>query len=167
MHDRYVDTWKAFIRLREEGKVRSIGVSNFLPEHLDRLEAETGTLPAINQIELHPEFQQRAVRDYHAEHGIQLEAYSPARQRRLTRQSRHRRDCVGARTHTGAGDPALAHAAGDRGDPEIGHAGPHPVQFQRGSISTSDPSRSPPSTRSIAARKVARARIPPPFSWRG
>lgn len=77
MHDQYVETWKAFIRLREEGKVRSIGVSNFLPEHLDRLQGETGTLPAINQIELHPEFQQRAVRDYHAEHGIQLEAYSP------------------------------------------------------------------------------------------
>ena len=77
MHDNYVDTWKAFIKLREEGKVRSIGVSNFLPEHIDRLIAETGTLPVVNQIELHPEFQQREVRTYHADRGIHLEAYSP------------------------------------------------------------------------------------------
>jgi len=77
MYDDYVDTWKAFIRLREEGKVRSIGVSNFLPEHIDRLIAETGTLPVINQIELHPEFQQREVRTYHADRGIHIEAYSP------------------------------------------------------------------------------------------
>jgi len=77
MYDQYVDTWRAFIKLREEGKVRSIGVSNFLPEHIDRLIAETGTLPVINQIELHPEFQQREVRTYHADRGIHLEAYSP------------------------------------------------------------------------------------------
>ena len=53
-HDRYVETWKAFIELRGEGLVRSIGVSNFQPAHLERVIAETGETPAINQVELHP-----------------------------------------------------------------------------------------------------------------
>ncbi|HEV7717498.1 MAG TPA: aldo/keto reductase [Arsenicitalea sp.] len=75
--DRYVDTWKAFIKLKQDGLVRTIGVSNFLPEHIDRLIAETGVVPAINQIETHPQYQQRAVRDYHRQHNIQLESYSP------------------------------------------------------------------------------------------
>lgn len=77
MYDTYVDTWRAFLRLHEEGRVRAIGVSNFLPEHIERLHEETGTFPVLNQIELHPEFQQRQVRDFHREHGIKLEAYSP------------------------------------------------------------------------------------------
>lgn len=77
MYDDYVETWRALVRLREDGKARSIGVSNFLPEHIERLAEETGTLPVINQIELHPEFPQRSVRDFHARHGIQLECYSP------------------------------------------------------------------------------------------
>ncbi|ODT83758.1 MAG: oxidoreductase [Pelagibacterium sp. SCN 64-44] len=75
--DRYVDTWKAFIELRASGRVRSIGVSNFTPAHLDRLIAETGVVPAVNQIELHPFFQQRAVRDHHRHHDIVIESYSP------------------------------------------------------------------------------------------
>ena len=58
--DLYVDTWRAMIRLRDEGRVTTIGVSNFEPEHLDRLMAETGETPAINQVEFHPYFQQRA-----------------------------------------------------------------------------------------------------------
>jgi len=77
MRDRYVETWKAFIRLHQEGRIRAIGVSNFLPEHIERLQAETGMLPVVNQLELHPEFQQRSVRDFHRRHGIKLEAYSP------------------------------------------------------------------------------------------
>ena len=77
MYDNYVASWKAFIRLQEEGRVRSIGVSNFLPEHLKRLHDETGVLPVLNQVELHPEFQQRSVRDFHKQHAIKLEAYSP------------------------------------------------------------------------------------------
>jgi 2,5-diketo-D-gluconate reductase A len=75
--DRYVDTWKALVRLREEGRVRSIGVSNFLPEHLTRIIGETGVTPVINQIELHPQYQQRDVRAFHEAHRIQIECYSP------------------------------------------------------------------------------------------
>lgn len=79
----YVDTWRAFIRLREEGRVRSIGVSNFEPEHLDRIVQETGVKPALNQIELHPRFQQHRLRSYHATHGIATQAWSPLGQGQL------------------------------------------------------------------------------------
>ena len=75
--DRYVDTWRALIRLQEEGLARSIGVSNFEPEHIERIVAETGVTPAINQIELHPRFQQNRLRDFHAKHGIATEAWAP------------------------------------------------------------------------------------------
>ena len=71
------ETWKAFVRLREEGRVRTLGVCNFLPEHLERLHEETGEYPAVNQIELHPTWQQREVVAYCKEHGIAVEAYSP------------------------------------------------------------------------------------------
>jgi 2,5-diketo-D-gluconate reductase A len=76
-HDLYVETWQAFIELQSEGYVRAIGVSNFQPEHLDRLIAETGVVPAINQVELHPYFQQAGLRHEHDEHGIVTEAWSP------------------------------------------------------------------------------------------
>lgn len=79
----YVDTWRAFVRLQAEGRVRSIGVSNFEPEHLDRLVQETGVKPVLNQIELHPRFQQHALRDYHAAHGIATQAWSPLGQGQL------------------------------------------------------------------------------------
>jgi len=75
--DKYAETWKAFVDLQKEGRLRSIGVSNFLPEHLDRIIGETGVAPAVNQIELHPYYQQRDVRDYHAQKGIAIESYSP------------------------------------------------------------------------------------------
>ncbi|MCD7060234.1 aldo/keto reductase [Pelagibacterium xiamenense] len=77
MHDRYVDTWKAFVELQKQGRVRSIGVSNFLPEHIERLAAETGVLPAVNQLELHPYYQQRDVRDFHTRHNVAIQSYSP------------------------------------------------------------------------------------------
>jgi 2,5-diketo-D-gluconate reductase A len=73
----FVEAWRVLIELRQEGLVRSIGVSNFLPEHLRRLEAETGVLPAVNQLELHPHFQQNDVRDAHTELGVAIESYSP------------------------------------------------------------------------------------------
>jgi len=79
-HDRYVETWKAFIELRDEGLIRAIGVSNFQPAHLERLIAETGETPAINQIELHPYFQQQGLRHEHEELGIVTEAWSPLAQ---------------------------------------------------------------------------------------
>ena len=75
--DLYVDTWRALIRLREEGRVRAIGVSNFNPDHLDRLIAETGVVPVVNQVECHPAFQQRALRAADAERGIATQSWSP------------------------------------------------------------------------------------------
>jgi 2,5-diketo-D-gluconate reductase A len=78
--DRYVETWKAFIELQSEGLVRSIGVSNFQPAHLERLIRETSVTPTVNQIELHPRFQQVGLRHEHAELGIVTEAWSPLAQ---------------------------------------------------------------------------------------
>jgi diketogulonate reductase-like aldo/keto reductase len=76
-HDLYVETWQAFIELQTEGLVRAIGVSNFQPAHLERLVAETGVVPAINQVELHPYFQQAGLRHEHDELDIVTEAWSP------------------------------------------------------------------------------------------
>ncbi len=74
---RFVDTWRAFERIHEEGRARTIGVSNFRIDDLERLEQETSTLPTVNQIELHPRLQQRELREWHAEHDIATEAWSP------------------------------------------------------------------------------------------
>ncbi|MGC9544324.1 aldo/keto reductase [Streptomyces sp. UG1] len=75
--DKYVDSWRAMIKLREDGLVRSIGVSNFTPEHIGRLERETGVLPSVNQIELHPLFPQDELRAFHSGKGIVTESWSP------------------------------------------------------------------------------------------
>jgi 2,5-diketo-D-gluconate reductase A len=75
--DRYVATWEGFQDLAKAGKARAIGVSNFQIPHLERLAAETGSMPAVNQIELHPLLQQAELRRYHQEHGIVTEAWSP------------------------------------------------------------------------------------------
>ncbi|MET9409048.1 aldo/keto reductase [Streptomyces sp. NPDC002935] len=75
--DKYVDSWKAMIKLRDDGLVRSIGVSNFTADHLTRLEAETGVLPSVNQIELHPYFPQDELRAFHADKGVITESWSP------------------------------------------------------------------------------------------
>jgi 2,5-diketo-D-gluconate reductase A len=96
--DRYVDSWRAMIKLREEGLVRSVGVSNFTPEHIERLEKETGVLPSVNQIELHPLFPQEELRAFHTAKGILTESWSP-----LGRGS----DLLD--------DPALVSIAGDLG----------------------------------------------------
>lgn len=83
--DRYVATWRAFEKLLADGSVRAIGVSNFQSAHLRRLVAETDTVPAVNQIELHPLLPQSDLRGLHAELGIITEAWSPiARGRVLT-----------------------------------------------------------------------------------
>lgn len=76
-HDRYVDTWRAMIELRSRGLARSIGVSNFTVEYLERLRDETGVVPAVNQIELHPYFPQEELVAYHRVNGIATEAWSP------------------------------------------------------------------------------------------
>jgi 2,5-diketo-D-gluconate reductase A len=75
--DQYVSTWQTFERLQADGKVRSIGVSNFKPAHLERLMAETDVVPAVNQIQLSPAVTRSAERDFHAKHGIVTESYSP------------------------------------------------------------------------------------------
>ncbi|MBO0900289.1 aldo/keto reductase [Cellulomonas sp. zg-ZUI22] len=75
--DLYVETWRAFEKLLADGAVRAIGVSNFLPEHLERLLRETDVVPAVNQVEVHPTFQQRATQDASTQHGVAVEAYSP------------------------------------------------------------------------------------------
>jgi 2,5-diketo-D-gluconate reductase A len=73
----YLETWRAFERIREEGGTRSIGVSNFRVEELEALDREAELRPTVNQIELHPRFQQHELRAWHAEHGIATEAWSP------------------------------------------------------------------------------------------
>lgn len=79
----YVESWKALVRLQQEGRVKSIGVSNFAAEHLDRIIGETGVAPAINQIELHPRFQQRALREANTARGVLTESWSPLGQGQL------------------------------------------------------------------------------------
>ncbi|RLL69602.1 aldo/keto reductase [Streptomyces sp. Z26] len=74
---KYVDTWKAFEKIHADGRARAIGVSNFHPAHLQRLAENSGVVPAVNQIELHPHLQQSVPRAYHADHGIATEAWSP------------------------------------------------------------------------------------------
>lgn len=74
---KFVETWKALVRLQEEGRVRSIGVSNFRSVDIDRIIDATGIIPAVNQIELHPGFQQHALREYHERHDIRTESWSP------------------------------------------------------------------------------------------
>lgn len=75
--DKYVDTWKAFIDLQKNGKAKSIGVSNFMPEHLEKIIDATSVVPAVNQIELHPRFQQRESRKVHKQLGIATQSWSP------------------------------------------------------------------------------------------
>lgn len=76
-NDLYVETWETFVELRETGRVTSIGVSNFQPEHLGRIIEATGVIPVLNQVELHPYLQQAQLRDFHDLHGIVTEAWSP------------------------------------------------------------------------------------------
>jgi 2,5-diketo-D-gluconate reductase A len=76
----FVSTWKALEEFHNDGRARSVGVSNFQVEHLERLAAEADTVPAVNQIEGHPYFTNDAVREYGQEHGIFTEAWSPIAQ---------------------------------------------------------------------------------------
>lgn len=82
MFDQYVETWRALEKLLADGRVRSIGVSNFEIEHLERLANETDITPALNQVELHPEFPQEELRAYHDSHGILTESWGPLGQNR-------------------------------------------------------------------------------------
>lgn len=75
--DKYVETWKGLLSLREEGKARAVGVCNFHQPHLERLNAETGEYPCINQIEVHPYLTQEPLRAFNAQHGIITQDWSP------------------------------------------------------------------------------------------
>ncbi|WP_097869829.1 aldo/keto reductase [Streptomyces sp. rh34] len=75
--DAYTETYQALEKILADGRAKAIGVSNFHPEHLKRLLAETSVVPAVNQIELHPQLQQAELRAFHADHGIATEAWSP------------------------------------------------------------------------------------------
>ena len=117
--DRYVESWLVMEELAAEGLTRAIGVSNFLPEHLDRLAAASSTVPAVNQIELHPREPQLAQRADDARRGIVTEAWSPLTNAGdLLRVPDPGRDRRAPRQDPGAGGAALARAAGHRGDPE-------------------------------------------------
>lgn len=80
--DTYIETYQALEKIYADGRAKAIGVSNFLPEHLERLMGETSIVPAVNQIELHPQFPQAASRAFHARHDIVTEAWSPIGQGR-------------------------------------------------------------------------------------
>jgi len=82
----YVETWEAFTELQRDGRVRSIGVSNFTIEHLERIIDDSGVVPAVNQIELHPQLQQVELRRFHSEHGIVTEAWSPLARGQMLRE---------------------------------------------------------------------------------
>ncbi|WP_374701169.1 aldo/keto reductase [Streptomyces sp. TP-A0874] len=75
--DRYVDSWRAMLKLRDDGLIRSVGVSNFTQEQIERLELETGVLPAVNQIELHPLLAQPELREFHTAKDIITQSWSP------------------------------------------------------------------------------------------
>jgi 2,5-diketo-D-gluconate reductase A len=79
----FLETWRAFERIRDEGRARTIGVSNFRVEDLEALRSQADALPTINQIELHPRLQQAELRAWHAEHGVATEAWSPLAQAQL------------------------------------------------------------------------------------
>lgn len=82
-HNNYVEAWKTLVELKEAGRITSVGVSNFNQDHLERIIGETGVTPVVNQIELHPRFQQRDKREFHRKHNIQIESWSPLGSGRL------------------------------------------------------------------------------------
>lgn len=81
--NKYVEAWKTLVELQKAGRIKSVGVSNFNQDHLERIIGETGVTPVVNQIELHPRFQQRDSREFHKKHGIHIESWSPLGSGRL------------------------------------------------------------------------------------
>ena len=81
--NKYVEAWKTLIELQKAGRIKSVGVSNFNQDHLERIIGETGVTPVVNQIELHPRFQQRDSREFHKKHKIHIESWSPLGSGRL------------------------------------------------------------------------------------
>ena len=120
---RSTDTWKAFVKLRDEGMARTLGVCNFMPADLKRLHEETGAWPAVNQIELHPTWQQREVVAFCKEHGI---AWRPTRRWRVaptsTPATAPSRRSPPPMSQPGPGDSALAHRKRHDHHPKSVHA---------------------------------------------
>ncbi|MGN6375843.1 MAG: aldo/keto reductase [Sphingomonas sp.] len=104
--DRYVETWKALVELRRDGGARSIGVSNFTPDQIERIADATGEMPAVNQIELHPDFQQRTARAFHEKHGIVTQSWSPLGQGSILKHPEIVR--IAERHHVSAAQVVLA-----------------------------------------------------------
>jgi diketogulonate reductase-like aldo/keto reductase len=122
--DRYADTWRALETLQSDGRVRSIGVSNFQIPHLQRIIDEYEVVPAVNQVELHPELTQRSLRAFHAEHGIATEAWSPLARGGLLDDPTIAGIAAALRRTPAQVHPALAPSARQRGDSQVSDAGP-------------------------------------------
>ena len=126
----YVSTWKTLEEFKADGRARSIGVSNFQVEHLERLAAETDTVPAVNQIELHPYFLNEDVRAHGEANGIATEAWSPIAQGDVLDDPAVTEIAERAGQDARAGGAALAHPAGQRRLPEVGHARADPGELR-------------------------------------
>jgi diketogulonate reductase-like aldo/keto reductase len=138
--DKTLGAYRALETLLADGKVRGIGVSNFMVDHLTRLLDKASVVPAVNQIELHPYFQQREVQALDDEHGILTQAWSPIggitflprwQSRKHSRRPGDRRDRPRPRQVRGPSDAALASAAGTPGHPEIDQGAPHGRELRR------------------------------------
>ncbi len=130
-HDKYVQTWKGLIELQAEGLTRAIGVSNFQPAHLERIIGETGVTPAVNQVELHPRFQQQGLRREHEELGIVTEAWSPLAQGEVLDDPTIAEIAESHGKTPRPGGHSLASAARQRGLPQIGLAGADRAELRR------------------------------------
>ena len=126
----FVSTWQTLEEFKSDGRARSIGVSNFQVAHLERLAAETDTVPAVNQIELHPYFQNREVAAYGREHGIATEAWAPIAQGKVLDDPTLTEIAGRYRQIRRAGRAAVAHPARQHRLSEVGHAGAHPRELR-------------------------------------
>ena len=120
--DLYLETWEAMCALKGDGRVRSIGVSNFQIEHLERIIDATGVVPAVNQIELHPRLQQAELRRFHEEHEIATEAWSPLGKALFLDDPTIEEIATAHGRTRRAGRAPLAHTAREHRDPEVGYA---------------------------------------------
>jgi diketogulonate reductase-like aldo/keto reductase len=137
--DRTLGAYRALERLLADAKVRAIGVSNFMPEHLEHLLTEASVVPAVNQIEVHPYFQQKALQRVHAKHGIATQAWSPiggiTSYRGMQKRSFDAPTLLEIAKRYGKsaapGDAALAFAGRALRDPKVGQAGAHRRELRR------------------------------------
>ena len=146
----YVETWRAMERILASGGARAIGVSNFQPQHLQRVLDETDVVPAVNQIEAHPYLTQDDARGFGAAHGIVTEAWSPIAQGKVLDDPVIVRGGRAAGPHAGPGHAAVAHPARRRRVPEVGDAAAGSRRTSPCSTSSSAPTTWTPSPASTA-----------------